>query len=621
MSDNPNAPNTSEELITLQERFQAFSSASFEAIFLSEKGICIDQNDTAKQMFGWTREEAIGRPGTDWIVPDDREHVMKSMLEGVEHPYDVTALRKNGTIFPCEIQARMMEYQGRQVRVTALRDVTKLRLIERRNKALINAIPDQMFVMDQHGILQDYSGPTGAPLYRNPDEFLGRPVSNIMPEHIAVQAQQVAAQTYFDDSVQSFEYELKINKKLYTYEARACQYSDHHVVFIVRDVTELRRMEASESRATRLETAGRIAGQIAHDLNNLLAPLTGYPELIREELDPNHPVVELIDEMEVSARQIADINQKLLCLGRRGHYNMEPVDVNQVIETVMIEFHDLPDSVLLEKQLATDLLPVMGGSAQLSRVVANLLHNAVDAVDQRGCVSISTENFYLSDNTTEYAHIDRGEYVLISIRDDGIGIPPENRDKVFDPFFTTKSTDQQRGSGLGLSVVNGVVEDHNGFVNLESATGLGSVFTVYLPITRQEIPAPVDAKFKGHGETILVIDDDPIQRTVAVRLLQHAGYQASAVESGERALEILRKKPHDLLVLDMVMPGGIDGGTTYSRALEINPNQKGIIVSGYADTKAVHKAQQLGVTEYLKKPMSLESLCQPVQQSLPSPTN
>ena len=620
MSDNPNALNTSKELSTLQERFHVFSSASFEAIFLSEKGICIDQNDTAEQMFGWSREEATGRQGTDWIVPDDRELVLDSMLSGIEDPYDVTALRKDGTIFPCEIQARMMEYQGRQVRVTALRDVTRIRLVERRNKALINAIPDLMFVVDHHGILQDYSKPSGVSLYRNPDEFLGRSFSEIIPEHIAVQAQQVAAQTIVDDSVQSFEYELEINKELHTFEARACQYADSQVIFIVRDVTELRRMEASESRAKRLETAGRIAGQIAHDLNNLLAPLTGYPELIREELDPKHPVVELVGEMEVSARQIADINQKLLCLGRRGHYNMEPVDINQVIENVMKEFHDLPDTVLLNKQLATDLLPVLGGSAQISRVVANLVHNAVDAVDQRGSVSISTKNIYLSANTTEYAHIDRGEYVLISIRDDGIGIPLENRDKVFDPFFTTKCTDRQRGSGLGLSVVNGVIEDHNGFVNLESAIGLGSEFTVYLPITRQTIPTSENSIAKGNGETILVIDDDPIQRTVAVRLLEHAGYLASAAESGEQALEILRNQSYDLLVLDMVMPGGIDGGITYARALEINPDQKGIIVSGYADTAAVRKAQQLGVTEYLKKPVSLESLGRAVSRSLPSPT-
>ena len=325
--------------------------------------------------------------------------------------------------------------------------------------------------------------------------------------------------------------------------------------------------------------------------------------------------------MEGAARQIADINQQLLCLGRRGHYNMEPVDLNQVLGNIMTGYHDIPETVSMESTLAADLMLVQGGEAQLHRVFSNLVHNAIDAVGDSGTVSVSSENIYLSEGTTQYTHIDRGEYVMITVRDNGAGIPEEQQDKVFDPFFTTKSTDRRRGSGLGLSIVNGVIEDHDGFVNLESIEKLGSVFTVYLPITRQASPPSEDAIVKGNGESILIIDDDPIQRNVAKRLLKHAGYRVHSVESGELALEELKKNHYDLLVLDMVMPGGIDGTETFARAIAINPDQNAIIVSGYADSLAVEKVQQLGVVNFLKKPVSMNSLCGAVARCLPSPTD
>jgi CheY-like chemotaxis protein len=259
--------------------------------------------------------------------------------------------------------------------------------------------------------------------------------------------------------------------------------------------------------------------------------------------------------------------------------------------------------------LAGDLLAVKGSPAQLLRVVTNLLTNAREAMQDAGELLVRTENVYIDQPRNGFSHtIEVGEYVRLEVADSGGGISPEVRDRIFDAFFTTKTTGKRRGSGLGLSVVQTIVEDHGGHLDLDTEVGRGSTFTIYLPVVRQPMAdAPVPQELRGGTESILVVDDDHLQREVATELLQSLGYHAEAVASGDEALAHLASNSPDLLILDMIMPG-MDGAETFRRVHEIRPCQRAIIVSGYSESDRVTEAMRLGAGAYLRKPMTLEKL-------------
>ncbi len=388
------------------------------------------------------------------------------------------------------------------------------------------------------------------------------------------------------------------------------------VVLVFRDVTEAKRLQDFASRAQRLETAGRIAGQVAHDFNNLLAPLTAYPDLVRMELPKEHPALKYLDDIERSAEQIADINQQLLTLGRRGHYNQEPLNLNSIVAQVLNQIRPLPETLNISADLNDNVMAIRGGAAQIHRLLLNLINNAREAMNDIGTMRIKTENFYVEALSGKYGRVPQGEYVKLQIGDTGIGMSEDVKARIFDPFFTTKSSDKRRGSGLGLSVVHAVMEDHNGYIDCESSPGEGTSFFLYFPITREQVkPAPQDEIFGG-TEKILVVDDDPLQLEVCVRLLENLGYRASAVGSGEEALEYIKDNPQDLIILDMIMPNGIDGTETYRRILETNPGQKAILVSGYAQSERVEEALNLGAGEYIKKPLSIRVIAHAVRREL-----
>ncbi len=386
---------------------------------------------------------------------------------------------------------------------------------------------------------------------------------------------------------------------------------------VLIDVTETRRLQALESRALRLETAGKISGQIAHDFNNLLAPLMTYPDFIREELSADHPALEFLDDIEESTKRIADINQQLLTLGRRGYYKPVLFNLNDIVLSVVKEQKLFGGAVSYSTTLADELMCISGGSSQVYRVLANLLTNARDAIEGEGQISIKSENNYVDISAINFGRIPVGEYVKLTISDTGCGISPDIIQKIFDPFFTTKQTDKQRGSGLGLSVVDSVMKDHGGHLDIRSSVGSGTTFYLYFPSAPEVVLSGDDVCKAGAAtETVMVIDDDEMQRKVTSRMLEKIGYRVNVAVSGEQAIAILKESPHDLLILDMIMPPGMDGAETYKKVLESYPRQKAIIVSGYAETKRIQMAQRMGAGDFYYKPLTQKILAKAVRDEL-----
>jgi len=382
-----------------------------------------------------------------------------------------------------------------------------------------------------------------------------------------------------------------------------------------KELKQRKRLQSELALAQRLETAGRIAGQIAHDFNNLLGPLAAYPTLVRDDLPPDHPAQEMLAEMETSAAKIAEINQQLLALGRRGHYTQEAIDLNEQVQKVLNSL-SLPPGIDVKQELASDLFSIKGGSAQIGRALTNIIINGVEAMHFEGVLTVRTQNVYIEKPMKHKHMLKRGEYVKLEISDTGDGIEQGNLDKIFDPFFTTKTMDRMRGSGLGLSVVHGVMQDHHGYATVDSTPGVGTTFSLFFPVARdlKQVQSSLE-EIRGGSESILVVDDDPIQRKVNQQILNRLGYQVHAISSGEQAVEYVREHPHDLLVLDMLMEG-IDGTETYKQILKFRPDQRAILLSGYAKSRRVEQAIQLGAGGFIAKPISMTTLAMAVRREL-----
>jgi signal transduction histidine kinase len=384
----------------------------------------------------------------------------------------------------------------------------------------------------------------------------------------------------------------------------------------VKSEDERRQLESKLHLAKKMESVGKLAGGVAHDLNNTLGSIVGYPDLLLDELPQQSPLREVVRKIQKSGIKAAAIVNDMLTLARNGIVARETVDINTVISeycdspefSQLISFHrGVEVEVLLEKEA----LNVRGSFFHLSKVIMNLVSNAAEAMPGGGRITISTERRDIRHASGSAEEMPEGEYAVLCVGDTGIGIPPQDIERIFEPFYT-KKTMGRSGTGLGMAVVWGSVKDHDGHITVESTEGKGTKFTVCIPLTKEP---PTGRKSlhlpeapRGRGESILVIDDVKEQREIASRILEKIGYAVHAVASGEEALAYLHRSSADLLILDMLMEPGMDGLETYRKILEIRPGQKALIASGFSETWRVKEAERLGSGGYLKKPYLLDQI-------------
>lgn len=393
----------------------------------------------------------------------------------------------------------------------------------------------------------------------------------------------------------------------------------------IRDeMAEKRRLEDRAELMQGAEGIGTIAGGVAHDLNNILSGIVSYPDLLLTDMAPDSPMKAHLEVIRRSGEKAATIVNDLLCLMRPRPRQPRSLSLNDVIA----DYLDSPEflflqrcnpNVTVESELATDLRGVLGSRTHLAKVVMNLLANAADAMPEGGKIRVCTRNRCVEHPIQGYETIAVGDYAVVSIADVGVGISPGDRRRIFEPFYTRKVMGRG-GTGLGMTIVWATVKEHGGFVDVTSAEGRGTTFTLYFPCTDAQVQLPASASpvedFLGRGESILVVDDRREQRSIAVHMLQRLGYRVTAVASGEEAVEHLRDERVDLVVLDMLMEPGIDGLETYRRIRRLNPAQKSIVTSGFSASAAVREMQRLGAGPYVPKPYLIETIGRVVRAAL-----
>lgn len=399
-------------------------------------------------------------------------------------------------------------------------------------------------------------------------------------------------------------------------------------VLAVRDLTERLRVEKENldlqkklAEANKLNALGLMAGSVAHDLNNILTGIVSYPDLLLLQMDKSDKHYEQIRKIQAAGKRAAAVVSDLVAI-TRGRTQRKTVE--NVNELVMHYLNSLehgerlthsPD-VVVRTALQQEINNICCSPQHIHKLLLNLIGNALDAVQENGVVEVSTENCLFRHPL--HSGGNGGEYVKLTVADNGSGIAEKDIDHIFNPFYSTKIMGKS-GTGLGLSVVWNIVQDHGGWIEVKD-NGPGAVFEVYLPATHDQIcrtDSPnMEVVGRGKGERILIVDDQMEQNEILESALSDLGYTTHSVTSGEAAVDFLKSQPVDLILMDMLMGEGLGGRETLEIIMKEYPGQKAIVVSGFAKREEIEKTRALGVSLFMEKPVTLSRISYAIQQSL-----
>jgi PAS domain S-box-containing protein len=394
------------------------------------------------------------------------------------------------------------------------------------------------------------------------------------------------------------------------------------VVLVFRDIAEEQRVEKSLQRAQQLESIGVLAGGIAHDFNNILTAVLGNVSLAKTAADSKEDVNKLLTEAEKATMRASDLTRQLLTFSKEGTPIKETASIAELIKD-SVSFALRGSKARCQYNFTEGSCLVEIDQGQLSQVISNLIINADQAMPRGGTVNLDCKN--LSITAKDKLPLKEGKYVRITVKDEGYGIPEEHLEKIFDPYFTTKS----RGSGLGLTSVCSIIKKHNGYIGVESKAGVGTTFSIYLPVSQKnidkkdEIRTPKEEKIKKKPRrskgNILVLEDEESVRTVLVNMLRKIEYNVAAVTDGAEVIELYKKakklkNPYDVIIMDLTIPGGMGGEETIRRLLEIDPGAKAIATSGYSDGSTMTDFRKHGFSGFVAKPYKIQEVSKIIRE-------
>ncbi|PYQ14683.1 MAG: hypothetical protein DMH00_01210 [Acidobacteria bacterium] len=641
-----------ESLKASEERFRSiFENAATGMATVNTEGEFMQVNAAFCKFLGYTPEELVGKRVDQITHPDDRATTGQVLQQGRSGSLRVVEiekryLRKDGSVAWGHTSATwIQDARGRPLYSVALvQDVGErktaeeaLRRSEARKGAILDTALDAVISIDHRGTITEFNPAAEQMFGFRRDAAVGRNMAELLVPPRLLEGHQRGLERYLElgtgavlgrriqiqalrrDGTE-FPVELAI--------ARIPLDGPPTFTGFVRDLTDikqaesaLRQREEQLQHAQKMEAIGTLAGGVAHDFNNLLTGILGYAELLKMGSKPGEKVHQAAEVIERAASRAASLTQQLLGFARRGKHQNVPVDLNATIQEVMgLLVRTFDKNISLRQEFTPHSAAILGDPGQVGQIILNLAVNAADSMVEGGELAFRTEVVELTEDQRRRQDGTRsGPFVLLSVSDTGSGIPPEVLPRIFEPFFTTKECG--KGTGMGLAMVYGIVQNHGGFIEIDTTVGRGTVFRLYFPLQRSE-DRPEGAwsaegdVMPGNG-TILVVDDEEAVRCVATAFLEEMGYRVLTARDGAEAVEIYRSslKSIDLVIIDMVMPKL--GGRECFRALkEINPRLRAILSTGYDFNTVAQEILDEGMRGFIQKPYQLRQLSEVVAAAL-----
>jgi len=389
------------------------------------------------------------------------------------------------------------------------------------------------------------------------------------------------------------------------------------LIVIMNDVSERKRMQAQLQEAQKMEAIGTLAGGIAHDFNNILMGIQGNTSLMLLNIDSDHPHYERLNTVEKLVQSGSQLTRQILGYAREGKYQVKAVNLNQIVRDTSETFGRAKKDITIHHFLAEDLHAMDADRGQIEQALLSLYVNAWQAMPDGGELTLETGNTSDQEMHDKMYRPKPGDYVLLRIKDSGVGMDKKTLERIFDPFFTTKG--MRRGAGLGLASVYGVVKGHGGYIDVESAEGYGTTFSLYFPASKKPVmeKRAFPAEVSAGTEAILLVDDEAMILSVGRELLETLGYQVLPARSGKDAVEVYsaKKEKIDMVILDMIMPE-LSGAETYDRLKEIDPEIKVLLSSGYSMNSQAEEILARGCDGFIQKPFNLNQLASKIREIL-----
>jgi two-component system cell cycle sensor histidine kinase/response regulator CckA len=621
-----------------EERFHRLAENEQDIIYryrrAPEPG-CEYVSPAMARVLGYTPEECYANPNIPFetVHPDDRARLEEAIEQELEEPRVYRCIRKDGEVVWIEDRPTLVrDEDGRVVAVEGVaRDMTfqkraedELRASEARFRALFDNSIIPMIVFDDDRRYVDVNPAACAIAEVSREEFL-----QLRIDDLSATPEEVERFWHTLRTTGHAEGQYRIRRRDGTvrdveFQAKANVQPGRHLA-IAYEVTERKQLEAQLRQAQKMEAIGRLAGGVAHDFNNQLASIRLYADLAVASLGQDEERVRReLEGLQRVTDRAASLTRQLLAFGRRQILNPSALDLNEVVllaETMLGRL--IGENITLVTEIEPELDTVVADPAQLEQLIVNLVVNARDAITGNGTITIRTTNAELGhEHSRGIASFLPGRYVVLTVADTGKGMDAETRAHVFEPFFTTKRTGD--GTGLGLATAYGFVKQTGGYIWVDSEPGRGSTLTIALPAAPETEPArlarPAAVEAAGGVETILLVEDEEIVRTVAAEILEDAGYTVISAANGREALDLAEAfEGHvDVLLTDWVMPE-IGGPEVARRLRAARPELKVIFMSGYAEAEAVLDQLERGASAFLPKPFSAVELARTLRHVLDAP--
>lgn len=627
------------EIKSERERYRSLYEASPDAILLMMGVSIIDCNESTLSLLRTNRLSIIGKNFLDYSPPEQKdgepsallgEKLVKNALIKELQTFEWKTQTSDGRLFDSEVRLkRLGDEEGKPLLLAFVRDITErkksehaLRESELKYRQLVETANDSIFIAQGQKVIFANARSSEISGYEI-NEILGRPFQAfIHPDDLQTVLDRFARRTGGErelPSTYSFRLITKQNtEKIVQISVAIIEWNGKPATLnCMRDITEQKRMEDALQQAQKMKSLGTLAGGIAHDFNNLLMGIQGRASLMAMDLPPSHSLLEHVQAIDEYIRSASGLTRQLLGAARGGKYEPKPIDVNEVVNASSAMFSRTRKEIQVEKQPSPDPIVVEADRQQIEQVLLNMYVNAWQAMPEGGTILLETDVTTLDENLCKLHNAMPGRYATISVKDNGMGIDGNDIKHVFDPFFTTK--EKSRGTGLGLASAYGIVKNHDGFITVNSEVGIGTTFTVHLPVSDKKVyhEHPTVQEMRKGTETILLVDDETMVIDVTTELLKSMGYTVIAANGGEQAISELSETGDsiDLVILDMIMPG-MDGSAAFDRIRDVRPNIPVILSSGYARDGKAEEIMKRGCNGFIQKPYTISKLSDKIRKVL-----